>query len=94
MSQQPDLGAGDWVRVAQEWRRLDGTRPESRIEGRCAYYGCDTGCTGYVLYHVRPGGDEEDQVGGFHFGRDDAVKAAEEYGKEYGLPVVMERDWD
>jgi len=87
-----DLSEGSWIRVAQEWARLDGSKPETRLEGRCEGYGCETGCTVYRLYIVS--GEDERELPGSYFGRDQAIRKAEELGEKNNVPVVMEKDWD
>lgn len=88
---EPDLDAGSWIRVQQEWRLLSGERPVPRIEGSAALYGCDTGCAGWVVYLFHEDGREE-QLSGFEFTRGRAIKAAEEESEKRGnLPIVMEK---
>jgi hypothetical protein len=92
-----DLPKSDYIAIDLEWRVLgsDEPEPEDLIEGRCESYGCDTGCTGYVLYEVR--GGQEKRIGdwgSFYFERDKAVKMAEEAARSRGLPIILRRDWD
>ena len=87
--QNVDLSDGPWIKVAAEWVRLDGERPQERIEARERYYGCDTGCVGW--HAVLVNGDEEKELTGFVWGVDAVVEAVEKL--ELNLPVVVTKPW-
>ena len=89
----PDLEKGDWIKVNQEWRVLSGQRPETRIEGRCKFYDCDTGCIIFVLYVVSA--DREEKVGDFYWCAEDAMVVAEKLSAARGnMPIVFEKYLD
>jgi hypothetical protein len=88
----PDLSVGTWIRVAREWRLLDGSRPETRLESRFQRYWCESGCIGYQLYLVE--GNKETPLGEFHFLSESAIEDAEMEADQRGLPAVIDRDWD
>lgn len=88
-----DLTKGDWIRIGREWRLLDGTRPEPRIEGRAEPYGCETGCYGWVLYHVKADGTRDNIGDRFYFMEGEAITDAEEKADELGgIPIVIDKE--
>jgi len=86
----------DCILLNEEWFVFEagGPIPESRIEGLVEGYGCETGCTGYVMYVVSPDGSQTPADSNFYFVRTEALDAAEELSKRLNLPVVMRADWD
>lgn len=91
---QPDLDKGPWIKVQQEWRPLSGDRPVPRIEGAATYYGCETGCAGWIVSLIHEDGKEE-QLGRFEFTEGRAIRLAETESAQRGnLPIVMEKSLD
>ena len=90
----PDPSDGPFLRVAKEWRKLDGSKfepPVPRIEGKTEGYGCDTGCTVYVIYLVT---EEDEKEVCSEFIRSTAVDRAALEGDKLGIPVLLTHDWD
>lgn len=92
---EPDIEKGSWIKVAQEWvplnEQLNDSRPAERVEARAEAYGCDTGCVGYRIYLVSAAG-EKFLGDGFYFCGEEAIGAAEEFGRQFTLPVVVEKE--
>lgn len=87
----PDLWKGAWIKMKQEWKPFsEEERPDPRVEGQSAYYGCETGCTGWIVVIVRDG--KEERVGDFHFITEKALAEAQEAADRLGLPLVMEKE--
>ena len=91
---KPDLYDGSWIKIQQEWSLLSGEPPAPRIQGAAAYFGCDTGCAGWIIYLIHPDGKEE-QLGQFEFTESRAIDLAESESEKRGrLPIVMEKSID
>jgi len=91
---KPDLYDGSWIKIQQEWRLLSGELPVPRIQGAAAYYGCDTGCSGWIIYLIHADGKEE-QLGKFLWSEGEAIHDAETESEQRGnLPIVMEKNLD
>lgn len=94
MSEHPNPMDGSFIRVDKEWRSFSENeeKAESRIEGESRYYGCDTGCTYYVVSFIENGEDEGTELFNDYGKKEMITRAAEEADKR-GIPLILNQDW-
>jgi len=88
---------GSWVMVKKEWRPFSEWRrklPHERVVARHEHYGCETGCTGYRVYLIHGGDEEELDYNNFFGGREKAVEFAQKMAGKYRVDcVVVDEEW-
>lgn len=82
----------EFILIKEDWISFkeDQAIPDEVVHVKFSTYNCDTGCTGWRIYHMI--GDREERSFGFEFCQDEAMKLALEQAKILGITAVVEKD--